>query len=182
MEQVRGFVIGQDRSKGELRWKVRVKDPSSQFDGRKAVVRSVAEGLRLESGMDVSFSLATVREGEKPLLVALTVTPAVAAGTPQSQARPDGNAPQDDDGGPALVVSSLGGTVTASLFWSVASRQDALREIEASGSDESVIAFSGLNDGRYRKLLNLTEVEELRDALEALLTEVFILGQGTRRQ
>lgn len=63
-----GFVTGSHQaSEGRRVWTVRVKDPSSKYDGSKLVVASVREELELARGLNVHFAIGSVddREGKK---------------------------------------------------------------------------------------------------------------------
>lgn len=63
-----GFVTGSDPGpKGQLVWKVRVKDRSSTYDGQKLVVASIRGGLELARGLNVHFAIGTVddQQGQK---------------------------------------------------------------------------------------------------------------------
>lgn len=56
-----GFVLGSDRtSQGQTVWKVRVKDPDSQYDGQKLIVASIHDGLEPARGLNVHFVIGTV--------------------------------------------------------------------------------------------------------------------------
>lgn len=57
----KGFVIGSDNAqKGQVVWKVRVKDPTSPHDGQKLVVASVQGGMELARGLNVYFAIGTI--------------------------------------------------------------------------------------------------------------------------
>ncbi len=57
----RGFVTGSHQtSDGRTVWSVRVKDPTSRYDGQKFVVASVRGGLELARGLNVHFVIGTV--------------------------------------------------------------------------------------------------------------------------
>lgn len=56
-----GFVVGSDASTERREvWKVRVKDPASQYDGQKFVAASVRGGLELARGLNVHFVIGTM--------------------------------------------------------------------------------------------------------------------------
>lgn len=56
----KGFVIGSDRSANGLVWKVRIKDPTSDYDGKKLIVASVHDEITLAKGLNVSFIIGTI--------------------------------------------------------------------------------------------------------------------------
>lgn len=61
MTRHHGFVAGSDPGpKGQTVWKVRVKDPSSDYNGRKLVVASVQGDLQLARGLNVHFAIGTI--------------------------------------------------------------------------------------------------------------------------
>lgn len=63
-----GYVVGCDLSQNSKTvCKVRVKDPTSPYNGQKFIVASVRGGLELSQGLNVTFVLGTVDDptGEK---------------------------------------------------------------------------------------------------------------------
>ncbi len=64
-----GFIVGSTR-KGEIDyWTVRVKDDSSEFNGRKFEVLSVHDSVQLGRGLNITFLVGSVdsREQERIL-------------------------------------------------------------------------------------------------------------------
>jgi len=79
-----GFVVGCDPgAHGQTVWKVRVKDPTSQFNGQKFAVASVRDGLTLAQGLNVTFVLG-IMDGPTGGRVtrAIDVLPVVADARP----------------------------------------------------------------------------------------------------
>jgi hypothetical protein len=75
-QRLKGFIVGCDpgQTSEKTVCKVRVKDPSSEYDGQKFVVVSVRDGLELAQGLNVNFVLGTM-DGEpgKQILRAVDV-------------------------------------------------------------------------------------------------------------
>ncbi len=55
-----GYVVGADPASRATLWKVRVKDTTSTYDGRKFIVASVHENIALARGLNVTFLIGTV--------------------------------------------------------------------------------------------------------------------------
>jgi predicted molibdopterin-dependent oxidoreductase YjgC len=64
-----GFVVGRNASHEKPVWKVRVKDPQSEYDGQKFVVASSRNGFELAQGLNVNFLVGSLdgEQGQKVL-------------------------------------------------------------------------------------------------------------------
>lgn len=60
----RGYVAASDLTPTGTTWKVRVKDSTSNHDGRKLVVASVQDGIALAQGLNVDFIIGSI-DGSK---------------------------------------------------------------------------------------------------------------------
>jgi len=64
-----GFVVGRNASRENPVWKVRVKDPQSEFDGQKFAVASTHGGFELAQGLNMNFLIGSLNgeRGQKVL-------------------------------------------------------------------------------------------------------------------
>lgn len=71
----RGYVAGKANPPAKQNWLVRVKDPRSEYNGRKFVVASTHDDFELAQGLNVDFLIGSV-DGEKgdPVLRAVDVS------------------------------------------------------------------------------------------------------------
>ena len=59
-DRLSGFVIANDGTPDNPLWKVRVKDASSPYNGRKLTVASVHGDITLARGLNVSYLIGSV--------------------------------------------------------------------------------------------------------------------------
>jgi hypothetical protein len=71
--RIRGYVLGSDEIQGATVWKVRVKDETNKFDGRKFVVASVHDNFSLAEGLEVTFVLGQFQERGQAVFKAIDV-------------------------------------------------------------------------------------------------------------
>lgn len=57
-----GYVVGADKVQGKTIWKVRIKDETNEFNGKKYVVASVHDNIYLAKGLEVTFFLGQFQE------------------------------------------------------------------------------------------------------------------------
>lgn len=160
----KGFVVGSNR--GGKEWVVRVKDDSSPINGRKLVVDSVRVGTKLAPGQDVSF-IAEISAG---LATYVEVLPKVRVAPKTIQEDRIGIAARQQPSGDIYLALSP-------VFDRISDQRDMID----AGGDEVVVDFlSFISDegGAVSVIKSLSAMDGcFCETLEALLTEVFRLGQ-----
>lgn len=64
MNRVTGFIIANDGTSDNPLWKVRVRDDTSAYNGKKLIVASVHDNIQLAQGLNVTFLIGTI-DGEQ---------------------------------------------------------------------------------------------------------------------
>lgn len=64
----RGYVAGKANPPAKPNWLVRVKDPGSEYNGRRFVVASTHDSFELAQGLNVDFLIGSI-DGERGVSV-----------------------------------------------------------------------------------------------------------------
>ena len=188
MKRVKGYVVGYDNKRGELLWKVKVKDPGSFHDGKKFEVVSLHPGTMItKQSVDVTFRVREFNIGrieQEMVLKAVDVSLGL-------------NEPNDEIVDVEKVTESMsfalvdeGGQIYA--WYNECETHDECREWLREKSDEChLLDFVRISDSAFGQnglygwdesaeaafigLKKMTEIDGVRKALEAIVTETFML-------
>jgi hypothetical protein len=198
-ERVRGFVVAIDETSKGTKVKVRVKDSSSPFDGRKCLVVSTRDNVALVQGLLVTFIAQDAGNVLKAVDVQVpswewedwefghrTVDPtkALLGSAIFDSKEPDmtDNKSQESIN---LMVTKMDDQVGVYVT-PCTTRDDAAQSLREAGSeDEDVIAFVSLSEnqfddsGAFGVVRALLHCDNTRNALEEVFMEVFEVGRNT---
>ena len=183
-KRVTGFVVGSDTKGDKVVHKVRVRDVSSKFDGKKCEVVSICDDITLSKGLDVSFFVATAQERGRSALKAVNVQLCTIT---ESRLEDE----QDTEINPEtmnICVSSNCGYL--SVFFTGIETEEEMRTYlsEGSGGEEKLVAFLKFGVGNidsqdvekqagFDIISALTTLPTTVDVLDSLMKSVFQLGQ-----
>lgn len=135
--RVKGYVVGYDKTGGEVLWSVKVTDPGSAHDGQKFSVAWCDRGMMItKPAVDVTFKIVPVRVGREQVLRAVDVQ---FPGATQVESRKENS--RVDRETLNLVVTELDGERHVFVI-GASSRDEAERDLGLSGtSREKVVDF-----------------------------------------
>jgi hypothetical protein len=183
--RIKGFVVGYDRSGGELLWTVRAKDRTSNHDGHKFAVASFHQGTMLtKSGVDVTFKVHSF--GQEKELKAVNVSLGLKDPYESEQCDEYRREPIN------FMLVEDGGNFYA-MFTECVDEEDARATLKLSSDEAHLVTLLsydpmllsqsdhlGFDDetmDAFEIFRPMMYLRSTRNALEAIVTQAFKLGK-----